>query len=559
MKKNNQNSSIRFLQKEVKREKRGIADLIDTHTEGERSKRMKRFFVIAVLVAFICSANVFAADSKAGKNAIDELVVGVAEAWTATDVQYWVAIECFMQLGLIYNGLLEYDQNMNFVPGLAEKWSISKDNTVYTFNLRKGVKWHNGREVVASDVKFSLDRELGLIPPKTPGLFRANLGDVKSVDVVNQYTVKVTLNKPFAAFLYGVTSGWCAVVCPENFNEDGKIKPDEIIGTGPYKFVKLVMDDYFQVKKNDDYFGGKPLVQSITFKQIPDATVRLTALRSGDIQLMLNPKAEDYIQYKAAPSKDYTLGEIPKSTVWAYSFNLNTHKDALGNKKVRQAIAHAIDVNEYINIITSGLGKESTNIWAAGNFWHSDVPRQKYDIALAKKLLAEAGYPNGFETEIHTVEFVNLAKNAEILQSQLGKIGIKAKINKPDFAQWAKEEAAADFEIHTQCWNYTDDPTQHYGISLETGCVYPSWYGGGWTDPTIDKLLAEAKSITDQNRRKSLYEQVNKILVDESVVIQLYTTPAIYGISNKLSPMEWNVRGDFIHNLNKGIANLTWK
>lgn len=521
---------------------------------------MKKTFLAFVVITLIGSAAAFAGGtSEAPKGAVDQLVVGVAEAWTATDVQYWLAVECFQQLGLVYNGLLDYDANMQFVPGLAEKWEISKDNLVYTFSLRKGVKWHNGRELVSSDVKFSLERMLGWIPPKKEGLWRAMLGDVKSVDAPDKYTVKVTLNKPYAPFLHGVTSSWNAVICPENFTAEGKIKDNEIIGTGPYKFVKLVMDDYFKVERNDEYFAGKALVKTITFKQIPDATVRVNALKAGDIQLMLNPKPEDFLQYKESPEKKYFLGEIPKSTVWAYSFNLNVHKEPFSNKKVRQAIAHAIDVNEYISIIASGVAKESTNIWADGNFWHSDVPRLNYDVAVAKKLLAEAGYPNGFETEIHTVDFVNLSKNAEILQSQLGKIGIKAEIKKPDFAQWAKEEGNSEFIIHTQCWNYTDDPTQHYGISLESGCVYPSWYGGGWVTPEIDKLLAQAKSIPDMKKRKQLYEQVNKILVDEAVVIQLYTTPALYGIAGNLKNMEWNVRGDFIHSLNKGIMSLSYK
>jgi peptide/nickel transport system substrate-binding protein len=521
---------------------------------------MKKLLLGMLLVLVIVCTGAYAGGApETKKGAVEDLMVGVSEAWTATDVQYWVAVECFMQLALIYNGLLEYDANMQFVPGLAEKWEISKDNLEYTFYLRKGVKWHNGREFVSSDVKFSLERMLGWIPPKKEGLWRAMLGDVKSVEASDKYVVKVTLNKPYAPFLHGVTSGWNAVVCPENFDSDGKIKENEIIGTCPYKFVKLVMDDYFKVERNDDYFAAKPGVKTITFKQIPDATVRVNALKAGDIQLMLNPKPEDFINYQKSPSKDYVLAEIPKSTVWAYSFNLNVHKEPFGNKKVRQAIAHAIDVNEYINIITSGIGKESTNIWAEGNFWHSDVPRLKYDIETAKNLLAEAGYPNGFETEIHTVDFVNLSKNAEILQSQLSKIGIKAKINKPDFAQWAKEEASAEFKIHTQCWNYTDDPTQHYGISLESGCVYPSWYGGGWVTPELDKLLAQAKAISDMKKRKQLYEQVNKILVDEAVVIQLYTTPALYGIAGNLKNMEWNVRGDFVHGLNKGIMNLGYK
>jgi ABC-type transport system substrate-binding protein len=499
----------------------------------------------------------FAADQ--GK-AVDNLVVGVSEAWTATDVQYWVAVECAMQFGLIYNGLLEYDDNMKFVPGLAEKWEISKDNLAYTFFLRKGVKWHNGRELEASDVKFTLERELGWIPPKKAGLYRGMLGDVKSVDVLNKYAVKVTLNKPYSAFLHGVTSGWNgAVVCPENFDAAGKIKDNLIIGTGPYKFVKLVMDDSFEVERNENYFAGTPAVAHIVFKQIPDATVRLNALKAGDIQLMLNPKPADFISYKASPSSEFVLAEIPKSTVWAYSFNLNVNKKPLDNKKVRQAIAEAIDVNEYISIVADGIAKESTNIWAEGNFWHSQVPRLKYDPVAAKKLLADAGFPNGFDTEIHTVSFVNLSKNAEILQSQLAKIGIRATINKPDFAQWAKEEGNSEFQIHAQCWNYTDDPTQHYEISLASGSVYPSWYGGGWTNPEIDKLLAQARSISDQQKRKQLYEQVNTRLVDEAVVIQLYTTPALYGVAGDLSNVEWNVRGDFGHGLNKGIMNLRYK
>ncbi len=493
------------------------------------------------------------------KKPIEELVVAISETWTEPDITYWTPVECQMQLQLVYNGLLDYDENMQLVPSLAESWDILEDGKKYIFHLRKGVKWHNGREFVAKDVKFSLERVMGWIPPNKPGLRVRELGDVKSIDVVDDYTVEVTLNQPFSPFLYGVASAQRAIVCPENFTPEGKIKEGEIIGTGPYKLVELVMPDYFKIESFDDYWGGTPKVKTIIFKAVPDDTVRLTALKTGDVDIILNPPMESYRLYLDSPAEDYILAAVPNSEKWAYAFGLNTNKKPFDNKLVRQAIAHAIDVKEFIDIATSGTGKETTDLWFKGFIWSSDIPRLRYDTKLAKSLLTKAGYPNGFETTIHTTDFINFTTNAEILQSQLAKIGIKATINKVEFAEWAKDERNANFDIHTQTWMFTADPNILYGTALESGCVYPAWFGGGWTNSEIDKLLREAKAEFNQDKRIQLYKEVNKILVDEAPVIWLYTAPNLYGIRSNITELKFNVRGDFIHNNNVGIMNLEYK
>ena len=402
-----------------------------------------------------------------------------------------------------------------------------------------------------------MERELGWILPNNPGIYAPELGPVKSVEVIDDYTVKVTLEKPFAPFFRGVV-GSRAVLAPENYDEEGNLITDELIGTGPYKLVELVLDDYAKFERREDSWVGVPNVKTIIFKQIPDPAVRLSALQNGDIDIMVNPTPEDFLAYQESPSEDYFLGEIPGSILWAYNICLNSKREPFDDIRVRQAIAHAIDVDEFIAIATGGIGKGTTSAYAEGSIWFTDVPRLEYDLELAKSLLEEAGYPDGFETTIHTTDFVKFLQNAQILQAQLGKIGIKATINKLEMAEWAADEAEGNFDIHTCCWNFAPDPTGWYDYATTDG-AYPTWFAGGLSLPEMDEILNKASEISDFEERAKLYKEANEIQVENVQTLMLYTEPYLFGQSSKYNLVEWDVHGLWMHEYLKGIPNMSYK
>ncbi|MBY6274587.1 MAG: peptide ABC transporter substrate-binding protein, partial [Bacillaceae bacterium] len=312
--------------------------------------------------------------------------------------------------------LVVYNENLtDFVPSLAKKWEISDDMKVYTFTLRDDVyfqpgKFQNGRKMTAEDVKYSLERSA-----KESAMNR--LKGVEKVEVTGEYEVKVYLEKPNAAFLAMLTDAGNAIVPKEEVEGWGDEFGSHLVGTGPFQLKSWQKDQEVQLVRHEKYWGEKPHLDGVTFKIIPDPNMMTNALRSGDIDIATDIKGQN----RELVSKDPNLKLLSKPALSITYLDLNNQKGPTKDKRVREAIYKATNVEEIVKGVNQWGGAEVSYLPLPKGSWGYSKELEKlvpsYDPEEAKKLLEEAGYPNGFKTEIYVAE--SRVPYATIFQNQM--------------------------------------------------------------------------------------------------------------------------------------------
>lgn len=416
-------------------------------------------------------------------------------------------------------------------PALAESWKMSADAREYTFSLRKGVKFHNGRELTAEDIKWNFDR---MMDPKTASGMKTRLEKVESVTVVDKYTVKFRLKIPsggFLAFFYGA-SVQSPIMAKESLNPDGTITRP--IGTGPFEFVEWVPHDHIKVKKFKNYWQkGLPHLDEILLKVVPDEVSRLTAVRAGDLDFSYMLPIEEVSKIMRAPSKDFSVGVLPGGTNY---FCFNSSTKPFSDPKVRQAVFYAVNREEFSQANTFGHGQVANQFFPAGHPWHSEVNSPKQDLAKAKQLLTEAGHPNGFDTAMLTDNTQNiLLTSAQIVQAQLKKIGITVKLDVKDFTTHIAQMRKGEFQITNMWAAASADPDVYYPMALSSQGAY-NW--GKWKNPQMDELLNKGAGAPTMEERKKYYTQAVTLLVNEGPMVYLHTVPLAYGMRARLKGFE---------------------
>jgi len=422
----------------------------------------------------------------------------------------------------VYTGLLRYNYKMELEPDLATSWEHPDDLT-FIFHLRKGVKFHNGDEMTSEDVKFSFDR---MKDPKTASPWKFIYDAVSSIDAPDRYTVKFKLAYPYPAFLvYLGDVRYSAIVPKKEVLKRGNLQ-NVMIGTGPFKLAEYLPGDQARYVRNNDYYEpGLPYLDGFTLKVIEDESSRLAAIRKGSVQLTWIKEIQ--LAELARKDKDITIAQTLPSR--HLHFFINTSKGPLSHVKVRQAIASALDRQEFIDTILLGQGVLSTCIppstvpYVMSDQETKNLPFYKQDYELSKKLLKEAGYPGGFEftirTSTHSPDYV---PSAQIIQSQLAKIGIKVKIEQQEWGVLLKAFRASDFEgmIFANVW-YPDPD----------GYVYSWLYSkssenmGGFKSERIDKLLDLQRKTMDQKKRVQIWRDIQLALAEEIPIIWIYAHP----------------------------------
>jgi len=330
----------------------------------------------------------------------------------------------------IFEGLTRYRADGSIAPDLAKSWDISDDGLVYTFHLHDGVKFHDGTTMDASDVKFSLDRA------RAEGSTNAQkplFAGIDTVEVVDPLTVKVTLKQPNGGFITNMAWGDAVIVAPESIKTDAS-KP---IGTGPFVFANWVKGDSITITKNPDYWGKPVALNKATFKFISDPTAAFAAMMAGDIDAFPGyPAPETLPQFQADPRFKVVVGNTEGETI----LSTNNKDEHFKNKLVREALAHAINRQEIIDGAMFGYGTPIGTHFAPSNPAYVDLTGlSKYDPELSKKLLAEAGYPDGFTTTLKLPPPSYARRGGEIVAAQLRAVGIKTEISNLEWAQWLKE------------------------------------------------------------------------------------------------------------------------
>ena len=399
----------------------------------------------------------------------------------------------------LFEGLTRIDSTGAVQPALAKSWAVSDDGKTYTFTLQTGVKFHDGTDFNADDVKFSLDRARAEKSTNAQkGLFKA----ITAVDVVDAATVKVTLSSPAGNFLFNLGWGDAIIVAPESA-ETNKTAP---VGTGPFKFSKWAKGSSIELVKNDGYWGSAKVLDKAVFRIIPDAAAAVAAMLAGDVDGFANfPSPESVPQFKADPRFAVVIGSTEGETI----LSINNKKKPFDDIRVRRAIAHAIDRKAIIDGAMFGLGTPIGTHFAPHHPAYVDnVNKYPLDIAKAKALLAEAGFPDGFKAVIKLPPPTYARRGGEIVAASLRKIGIDLEIVPEEWGPWVKNTfKGKDFDMtivsHTE--------PQDINIYAK-----PDYYFQYDSKPFQD-VMTKLNGTVETNARYDLMRQAQNIISEDAV------------------------------------------
>jgi peptide/nickel transport system substrate-binding protein len=423
----------------------------------------------------------------------------------------------------IYSYLVQYDKDLRPQPDLAESWEISPDGKTYTFSLRKGVKFHNGRELTSADVKYSVER---ILNPEIASQGRGLLSSIDGVETPDPYTARMVLKAPDSGLLAGFASAWGGIVAKEvveaNNNDLSKVDA----GSGPYMIEEWIPNQTLKLKRFPDYYDKNVAhLDGITFQVIPEESAIIAQLRSGNVHLTALKDNKNYEVVKDVPNLEAVRG----LRLGFDYINIDNQREPFNKLEVRQAFSYAIDREECLAVAASGLGSLLAPVPPALKDYALDpktLPEYQPDLNKAKELLARAGLPNGFKTEIDIIpQFATMVTGAQVLADQMKKVGIEVEIKQYEYGVWLDRFNTKQFAL---AWNITGgnaDPD-----ALMTNRLH-SKLGANQnnsSDTEIDKLLEEGKLITDLGKRKEHYANVQRVLVQKVPQIWVFSSDLIH-------------------------------
>ncbi len=419
---------------------------------------------------------------------------------------------------LIYENLTWVDNDVNVQPKLAESWQVSPDGTVYTFKLRQGVKFHNGKVLDANDVKYSLER---VLDPKVGSSGRGDLVMIKQIDAVDNNTVKITLNEPTGPFLVNLAGRYNAII-PKDSAPTGDTLRRTAIGTGPFAVEEFVPAQRLALKKNPDYWEkGRPYLDKLVIQVIPDEQTAMAGLRAGAVDAMGIEDAKNFLLVKDDKSVVATRTLAIKIDIMELPGDIDPVKDP----KVRLAILLALDKPAIMQAGIMGLGQVIGGMPPAMKFWAlgpDQLPNQKRDVAKAKQLLADAGHPNGFDMKLRTiVGYATMAANAPIIAANLKDVGINVTVETVDLGVWIEDWNKRREPITLNAWGGFMDPDLLYYRHFHSqpkGMDFRRW-----NNPKADELLDKGRSTVDPAQRKPYYDDLQKLMAEDPICIPLYS------------------------------------
>ena len=450
----------------------------------------------------------------------------------------------------IYDGLLDFDNDLNIVPQLAESFDVSEDGKTVTFNLRKGVKWHDGEDFTSEDVQFTVMEVLKKVHPRGPNTFR----EVTSIDTPDDHTAVFNLANPAPYMIRGL-SGYESPIVPKHLLEGQDPRTADLannpVGTGAYKFVEWKKGQYVRLDKNENYWReGLPYIDRVVGRFIPDASTRTAAMENQEVM---------YGAYGAIPNIDAVrLKELDFIDVTTDGYSMinpmaliefNTKTETAGNKAIRQAISLAVDRTFLIDNIWFGYGKPATaalsSNFAPVGLYAEGLPNYpaKGDIEAAKAVLKAAGMdPDNGPVATAVLDLIPYGEDwrraGEYLKQALGDIGVELELRYEDVPTWLKRVYADyDFTMNVNYFYQLPDPVlgvhRHYGtdqIRQGTHFVNSSRY----SNAKLDELLASGAQEPDAAKRAATYAEIQKILAEDLPVVNLFEMEFLTVFNTKL-------------------------
>ncbi|MFQ5846355.1 MAG: ABC transporter substrate-binding protein [Candidatus Methylomirabilales bacterium] len=416
-------------------------------------------------------------------------------------------------VGLLFNGLVRTDAHFQIVPDLAERWE-RPDPRTYIFHLRRGVRFHHGRELTAADVRFTYESLRTVGSAQT-----ALLEEIQRVQVLDRYRVAFHLKRPFAPILFHLTVG---IVPAELARAEGFGQAP--VGTGPFRFKRWVQNDRVELEAFADYFDGRPRIGRLRLRIIPDATIRFLELKKGTIDLLLGSLPPEVLPLvEALPGVQ--VATVPSSNYTYLGFNLRD--PILRDLRVRRAIAHAIDREGLTTHLLRRQAIPATGLlfphhWA----YESHVKTFPFNLETARRLLDEAGYPvkNGVRfTLTFKATTSELSRAiAEAIQFQLSQVGIQLRIRSYEWGTFYADIRSGNFQLYVLTWVGITDP-DYYQYIFHSASVPPRGANRGYyQNPDVDRLLQIGRQTSDIAERKAAYGRIQQILAAELPYVSLW-------------------------------------
>jgi len=414
--------------------------------------------------------------------------------------------------------LVKVDAQGKIVPWLAERWHTS-DNRNYTFFLKKGVRFHNGRELKAADVKFVIERAMN---PETKHPYPQYYAAIGDIIVKDDYTITFSLKAPTANFLLNLARQG-SVIYPREAVDTLKSAP---IGTGPFTVADWVRGDRVVLKRSADYHvKGLPKVDQVIFRFIADPNAALAALKAGDIDASVFGLGPEHVaDLKKDGRFEIIVGETTNDVIMA----MNNSRKPFTDVRVRRAITHAINKPDVVKLAMFGLGRViGSNVDPLNPYFVDLATAMPYDPARAKKLLAEAGYPAGFEAVLKVApQYYYTVRAGEVIVDQLAKVGVKVKIEQIEWGQWLSrvwKEADYDLTIigHAEAWDIANYANPKYYYRYDS--------------PKFQELFKKSEVTLDDKTRREQYAQLQKMLVEDAPVVFLFIHPRLVAAKKGLT------------------------
>ena len=410
----------------------------------------------------------------------------------------------------LFEGLVKLDRDGRVIPLLAKSWTVSPDGLAFTFSLQPNVKFHDGAPMSSADVRFSFDRARS---PSSTNAQKQIFAPIDTIETPDPATVVIRLKQPSGNFLYFLAWGDASIVSPATV-ETNRAAP---VGTGPFRFKAWARGDKVELVRNDAYWGAKPALEAVTFRFISDPQAQVAALKAGDVDAFPAMGAPELF---ADLKKDPRFTAVAGSTEGEVVAGMNNAKKPFDDRRVRQALMHAIDRKALVEGAFSGFGRPIGSHFSPNHPAFVDetgvVP---FDQAKAKALLKEAGYGSGLSITIKTPQMAYASRSAELLSAMLAEVGVELKIVPTEFpAKWIEEVfKAKDFDMtivaHTE--------------PLDIDIYGRDNYYFGYRNDAFRALIADIAKTPDETARFAKYREAEKILAEDVPALFLFQLPKL--------------------------------
>ena len=515
---------------------------------------MKRFFLLSLVLSFLAASSMpLGAASDKPKQG------GTLNMGLRRDIQLMnplVGTRSTEQhiRHLMFETLLDFDLTGTIQPNLATQWTVSNDGKLITFKLREDVKFHNGKQMTAQDVKFSIEYTKN---PKNGAFGFRGLALVDRVETEGKYTLNVYLKKPSAPFLAAMTSIQTFSVIPKESLPEGMRQPVKFPpGTGPFKFVEWKPKRRLVLERNGEYWGHKAFIEKIVMRPIRNNTTRVTALRAGDVDMIERVPHEWVKQIEKGKIKGIRLVESNTANFRRLLFNVAS--PPFDNKNLRKAVAMAINKREILHGGFFGMGEPVDQKYPKGNKWYIEgLPGLSYDLQKATKLVKESGY-TGKPIKMLVEQSDQRQAEAVTLQSQVKKIGLILEFHVMDRGAYNSMRRKGNFALVFIGGSYRPDPSATYTrhFACEKDLKKRRSNTSGYCDKEMDRIFNKMETEPDPGKRKALLKEVLTKLAEDLPEIPIGFVPRHFGLSEHVKGFTTDDNASF--RWFRGGLNYTW-